>query len=112
MQLTYRTLESVLIATLSGHFLRKEVPTVRQQLTQIIKQDTPYLILDLAPLMSIDASGLSVFISALKVARQYKGDVLLLNPTPTVRAMIELVRLQHTFNIYKDEVAALADCVS
>lgn len=110
MQLTYRTVNGVPIATLSGSFFRTEVPRIRQQLTQMINEDTPYLIIDLTTLNFIDAGGLSTFVSALKVARQYGGDVLLLNPTPAVRAIIELIRLQHTFRIYADETVAIAHC--
>jgi anti-sigma B factor antagonist len=112
MQLTYRTVRGIPIATLSGSFIKTEVPRVRQQLTKIINKNVPYLILDLTQLTFIDVRGLSVFVSTLKVASQYQGDVLLLNPTPAVRAIIELVRLQHTFSIYADESAAIAYCTS
>lgn len=110
MQLTYRTVKGVPIATLAGSFIKTEVPRVRQQLTQMIDKNVPYLILDLTQLTFVDVRGLSVFVSALKVARQYQGEVLLLNPTPAVRAIIELVRLQHTFSIYADESAAITYC--
>ena len=86
MQLTYRTIKGVTIAMLSGSFVRTRVPHIRQQLTEKINKDTPFIVLDLEQLTFIDASGLSVFVSARKVARQYDGDVLLLNPTPAVRA--------------------------
>lgn len=112
MQLTYRTVKGVPIAIFTGSFIKTEVPQIRQQLTQMIDKHIPYLVLDLTYLTFIDARGLSVFVSALKVAHHYRGEVLLLNPTPPVRAIIELVRLQHTFSIYADESAAIAYCTS
>lgn len=110
MELTYRAVEGIHVVTLSGSLISAESAQARQQLNQIISMHAPYLVLDLARLNFIDARGLSVFISALKTAQKYGGEVLLLNPTPVVRALIELTRLQQTFSIFADETAAIAYC--
>lgn len=110
MELTFRSANNVSIVTLSGSLMSKDAASVRHQLNDIIMQHSPCLILDLCHLNFIDARGLSVFVSALKKSQQYNGEVLLLNPTPVVRAMLELTRLQQTFSIYADETAAIAHC--
>jgi anti-sigma B factor antagonist len=110
MELTCRAVEGVHVVTLSGSLISAEAARARQQLNEIISMHSPYLIIDLARLNFIDARGLSVFISALKTAHKYGGEVLLLNPTPVVRALIELTRLQQTFSIFADEMAAIAHC--
>ena len=110
MELICRAVEGIHVATLSGSLISAESARARQQLNEIISMQSPYLILDLARLNFIDARGLSVFVSALKTAHKYGGEVLLLNPTPVVRALIELTRLQQTFSIFADEMAAITHC--
>ena len=110
MELKCRSVEGVQIVTLIGSFVSAETTKVRHQLNQLLETHSPHLIIDLAQLHFIDARGLSVFISALKTAQRRGGEVLLLRPTPTIRALIEMTRLQHTFSIYADEAAAIAYC--
>jgi len=105
MELSCHTIEGIPIVTLSV-----ETPLVRQKLNTIIGIQSPYLIFDLSRLNFVDARGLSILVSALKMARKYGGEVLLLNPTPVVRALIELTRLQQMFRIYADEASAIKHC--
>lgn len=110
LKLTYQTTEGIPVVTLKGRLVQAEVAQLRQQIREIINKHPPYLILNLAHLDFIDAHGLSVFISALKIAEQRKGEVLLLKPMQNVRTMIELIHLQEHFSIYADELAAIAYC--
>lgn len=110
MTLTYQIKQGIPIVTLSGSLINMDAASVRRQLIALIEKLSPYLIIDLTQLNVIDARGLSVFVSALKKAQQHHGEVLLLNPTPPVRTLIELIHLQDIFNIYIDEAAALAHC--
>jgi len=110
MALTYQTKQGIPIVTLSGSLINIDTALVRRQLIDLIEKISPYLIIDLTQLNVIDAKALSVFVSALKTAQQHQGDVLLLNPTPPVRTLIELIHLQDIFSIYIDEAAALAHC--
>lgn len=110
MELSCHTIEGIPIVTLSGSLVSVETPLVRQKLNTIIGIQSPYLILDLSHLNFVDARGLSILVSALKMAQKYGGEVLLLNPTPVVRALIELTRLQQMFRIYADEASAIKHC--
>ncbi len=110
MHVECRSVNSVQIAQFFGSLLGSEVQEVKYQLNQLITQQSPYLIIDLSSLNFIDVKGLSTFVSVLKRAQYCQGDVLLLNPTIKVRALIELTQLQYTFFIYLDENAAVAYC--
>jgi len=110
MHVECRSIESVQIAQLFGSLVGAETQEVKHQLNQLVTQQSPYLIIDLGSLNFIDIRGLSTFVSVLKRAQYYQGDVLLLNPTTKVRALIELTQLQYTFSIYLDENAAVAYC--
>ena len=48
-----------------------------------------------------------MLISAFKLTRAVGGTVVLLNPSPPVRALIELTRMQQVFDIVDDEAAAV-----
>lgn len=108
MKLTSRNQDGIHIISLVGSFIHLEVKNFRQQLSEIITQHSAHVIIDLGQLSFIDAQALSTFLSARKLAQQQGGEVVLLNPTPKVRALLELTRLQHTFFIYGDEKAAIA----
>jgi anti-sigma B factor antagonist len=82
-------------------------PTVRAALAQLVESGHKRLVLDMRDIRYVDSSGLSVLIAALKNAHQHSGAVVLLDPTPDVRALIELTRLHQVFDIYKDENAAI-----
>jgi anti-sigma B factor antagonist len=110
MTLTYQIKEGIPIVALSGHFINIDTAPVRRQLIELIEKSSPYLIIDLTQLNVIDASALSVFVSARQKAQEYQGEILLLNPTPAVRNLIEIIHLQDIFSIYIDEAAALAHC--
>ncbi len=98
------SVDSVAIA---GRLTAAEAPTVRQHILDVLEQGDAKLILDLSELAFCDSSGLSVLISALKAARARGGSVALAGLTPTIRALIELTRLQQVFDIFDNaEVAA------
>jgi len=111
MEFICRSLEGIQIVRLEGSLTGIEAAQVRHRLHKLVHQSSPLLILDLSRLNFIDARGLSVFVSVHKTAQQHSGEVLLLNPTAVVLAMIELTRLQQTFSIYADEAAAVSHCV-
>jgi anti-sigma B factor antagonist len=110
MELTCRSVEGINVVALKGNLTDVEVPSVRWKIKNIIETHSPYLILNLTFLNFVDARGISVFVSALKIAQQRNGVVVLLNPTPSVRTSIELIRLQKNFSIYADEAAAIIHC--
>lgn len=110
MHVECRSVGKVQIAQFFGSLVGSEVAEIKQQLNQLITQHTPYLIIDLSTLNFIDVRGLATFVSALKRAQYYQGEVFLLNPTAKIRALIELTQLQYTFIIYLDENAAVAYC--
>lgn len=107
MELTHRTVGNISIVSLSSRLIRNQVTQIRKQLLDLVKEECPYLIIELTQLSHADVHGLSIFLSALKTAQRYGGDVVLLNPTDHIRFLIELTRLQHTFSIYMDETACV-----
>lgn len=109
MKVTVKTnkISDVDSVSIAGRLTAAEAPSVRQHVLDVLEQGDAKLVLDLSELTFCDSSGLSVLISALKAARARGGNVALAGLTPTIRALIELTRLQQVFEIFDDaEVAA------
>ncbi len=111
MILTHKTSDSVEIVQFTGRLDMAEAPGARQAIREMIDQGAEKLILDLGSVDFMDSSGLSVLVSTLRAAEAKGGEVLLLNLTPNVRALIELTRLQHIFEIFENEQAAIEHLV-
>ena len=108
MKLNHRRIDSIDLVEMSGRLVMADAPEARQRLESIIEQGSGKLIIDLSDVGFMDSSGLSVLISTFKQTRTKDGDVVLLNPSPAVRTLFELTRMQQVFDIVDDEAAAAA----
>ncbi|MBR9726823.1 STAS domain-containing protein [Shewanella intestini] len=95
------------IVHLPEKMVMAQTPTFRAAIIDYIDRGNTRLVFDLQALQYIDSSGLSVLISARNQVKKYSGEVVLLNPTPSVLALIELTRLHLIMEIYETEEQAL-----
>lgn len=95
------------VVRLPAKMVMAQTPTYRAAILDYINQGHTRLVIDMSNLDYIDSSGLSVLISARKQAMSYQGNIVLLNPKSSVRALIELTRLHHIMDIYESEEQAL-----
>lgn len=95
------------LVTLPKQVVMSQTPTLRAALTRQLESGTNRLIVDLHEVEYIDSSGLSILISALKVADKTAGEVVLLSPTNGVRALIELTQLHQIFTIFENKHSAI-----
>lgn len=109
MLLTHHLHQDIQIISLDGSLAYNDAPQVRNQLSQLIEEYSPFVILDVANLQYADARGLSTFITAAHIAKRLNGEVVLLNVTPALRTVIELTRLHHEIRIFADKQAAVED---
>ena len=75
---------------------------------RLLKEGRIQILLNLAMLTSIDASGLGELVSNHIDAKRFGGQFKLLRPTAALRGMITIMKLLTVFDIYEDESAALA----
>ena len=107
MQIQYREQGQASVVSLPAQLVMAVAPTIRTALAQLVDNGNTNLVLDMRNIDYVDSSGLSVLISILKAAQLRGGEVVLLDPSPDVRALIELTRLHQVFDIYIDEKAAV-----
>ena len=96
------------IVAFEGRLNTASTPELHDQLRGAVRDGGSRLVLDLSGVTYVDSMALSVFVSALKLARKEGGNLVLLRPTPPVRSLLEVTRLDRIFHIFKDEESAVA----
>lgn len=96
------------IARLPETLVLANAGRVRDALQERIASDGTRLVLDLSRVEFADSSGLGAILACVNSARRRGGDVALLSPTPRVRALIELTRLDDVVAVVTDEATAIA----
>ncbi|QYJ98979.1 STAS domain-containing protein [Shewanella alkalitolerans] len=94
------------MVVLPSQVIMSQTATLRMAIIRQLESGSHRLVMDLSQVEYIDSSGLSILISVLKKAKQLGGDVVLLSPTPGVRALIELTRLHQIFTLFENREAA------
>lgn len=107
MELTCRESPGALIVTLQGRLEAVNAPECKQSLQVYAQAGGGRLILDLSGLEFVDSSGLGVLLTVLRQAGAKGGDVRLACPTPSVRRLLTLTRLDRIFACFDslDEAA-------
>lgn len=84
---------------LAGELDVSSAPKLRRALSELYRNGTESLILDLSELAFVDSTGLSEMVGALKHCRQRGGDVVLRSPTPTAARVLAICGLDRVFTI-------------
>ncbi len=108
MRQSRHTSRTATIITIKGKMNTRSAPETRAQLGAVVMDGGARLVLDLSGVTFVDSMALSVLVSALKLARKEGGDLVLLKPTPPVRSLLEVTRLDRIFLIVEDEESATA----
>lgn len=106
--LSRRSNGPVEIVAFSGILDAAATPAARQEIKEVLGDGCVRLVFDLSEVRSIDSSGLSILVTALKSARAAGGDIVLLKPRPVVKTLLELTRLHRVLEIFEDEASAVA----
>ena len=88
-----------LLLRLGGYLDAHTYERLDQHIARLFAEKHYRLIVDLADVGYISSAGAGVFIGALTDAQDQKGNVVLLNPTPNVREVLEMLGFNQIFNI-------------
>ena len=95
MQLQVRNVDHALVLKPAG---RLAADTHEQlKVAWLNNSDWKYVIVDLSETQFIDSIGLATLVSGLKTARQRGGDLLLVNPTNSIRIILDLTAMNRVF---------------
>ena len=99
--------ESVGIIKLAGRLTAAESKQLRSELNGASRGAIPNLVLDITELSFVDSTGLGVLAGWLQKVRSEDGEMVLVNPTPEIKALLELTRLDQVFTIHESRQAAI-----
>ncbi len=107
MEISIQQVERASVVQLPQRMVLAGAAELRNTIRNHIEGACPRVVLDMSGVEFVDSSGLSVLVSALKAARAAQGDVVLLDPTEPVMALILLTRMHEMFEICRSLDAAL-----
>jgi anti-anti-sigma factor len=82
-------------------------PELRALLDTVRTQNESRVLIDLSTVSRIDSTGLGALMSCHCHALQNSGALKLLNPTPSVKAVLEVTHIDSILETFEDETAAI-----
>jgi len=82
-------------------------PTLKDAISEALKNGSPKVVLDMEGISFVDSTGLGSVIAALKQIRSSKGDLRLAAPNQQVRVVLELTTLDRVVPYYSSVEEAL-----
>jgi anti-sigma B factor antagonist len=104
---TYRN--NIPVLKIEGRFDAYEVGTIDAWFAENLTPQQCVFILDMSAVNFLDTRALALFVSRVKNAREFGGDLILTHLTNPVRIIMELTRLDKAITIHDTVADALAD---
>lgn len=100
----------VVVMSVVGELDMSTAPKLRQQLLGVIADasDRPLIVLDLAGVDLLDATGLGVVLDGVKRVRLRGGDLALARAEPQVRRDLEITRVIEILPVHESVAEAIA----
>jgi anti-sigma B factor antagonist len=96
------------VVAVTGELELGTAPRLRQQVVSLVGEGRRHLVVDLAAVDFVDSLGLGVLVSALKRVRAHGGELRVAGPSPRVRSLFELTRLEEIIEVHDSVAAAVA----
>jgi anti-anti-sigma factor len=101
--------DDAVVLVLSGKFLAgSDGPYLRQKVKDVLDAGTKKLVLDFSDVPYIDSTGLGFLAGARAMAVDANARIVLANPNPHVRKILDNVNLAQFFAIASSEAAAMS----
>jgi anti-sigma B factor antagonist len=100
MDCTIDRQDGVVIVAPRGDLDHRTAPVFQAQIDDLLGAGEQFFVLDLDTVPLVDSAGLASLIRLYRQVRIGEGDVRLARPTPAVRAVLELTRLDRVFDIF------------
>ncbi len=107
--LSTRSYEGFVVVTLRGELDLADAPVVAVELAQVAARGPGIVVVDLAGLEFIDASGVAALARGRRLARQAGGDLILAAAPRRVMRVIAIIRLAEAFSVYASVEEAVGD---
>jgi len=94
------------LVSMRGELDMASAPRLREAMLDVLagRNDAFVITLDMSGIDFVDSSGLGVLIAVLKRMRFVGGDLVIRDPSPSVRKLFGLTGLDHVFTLETDEL--------
>ncbi len=99
--------EGITLIVLRGEIGTETVNQFKDRVDQIVNDGQTKLIMDFQEVNYLNSMGLGVVAATLKKVKKSKGDLKLINLSPSVQELFELTRLTKVFEIFESQEAAV-----
>ena len=86
----------------SGEIDMDSAERLRQKLERALKKKPQAVIVDLSLVTRMDSSGVAVLLEAIQLARKEKIVLVLQDPSPAARSVLEVARVDKLFMVSSD----------
>ena len=97
-----KLLGDVALISVTGFLDAHTFEELEEAITEMFSVGRYRIIVDLSGVDYISSAGAGVFIGALSESQENGGNIVLMNPTPNVREVFDLLGLSQIFNIVDD----------
>ena len=97
----------IMILKITGELDVHTVPEMDRVVKEQFEKSNNKILFDLGGLSYTSSAGIGIFMSSIKMARGYGGDIKLANLQPRVQRVLELLGFTKIFEIYETTDAAL-----
>ncbi len=98
---------NITLVVLRGEIGTETVNQFKDKIDAIINEGRKRLIMDFQEVSYLNSMGLGVVAATLKKVKKDKGDLKLINLSPSVQELFELTRLTKVFEIFDSEESAI-----
>lgn len=96
----------VMVLKLKGRLDATNATDLKDKVKDCLKKGHIRIVVDLAEIEFVDSSGLGSLVACLRTVNKAGGDIKIAAVQDRVRAVFELIRLHHVFDIFEDSDAA------
>ena len=89
------------VLTVHGEVDIATAPVLRERLHALLGEGQSHLVIDLDDVGFLDSTALGVLVGTLKRSRTDGGDVRLVCTQPRIRKVLEITRLDKSFELYE-----------
>lgn len=99
---------STAVIALNGRIDAQHAQMVRERLRQVVGEGYKNVVLDLSQVTFIDSSGLSTFVSLLRLVREKQGVLALASVGPQIKVALAQTKLDQVFPVFADAETAVS----
>ena len=100
--------QGIAFVRIAGYLDAHTFEQLDETINGLFKKNQYKVLVDLGQVEYISSAGAGVFIGALQTAQDHEGNIVLMNPTPNVREVFDLLGLSQIFQIADTQEAAIA----